>query len=42
MLIFKKEIIRQKMINIAKQIRPLLGGADSAGMVVALNHRNNQ
>jgi len=29
------------MINIAKQIRPLLGGAECAGMV-ALNHRNNQ
>jgi hypothetical protein len=29
------------MINIALQIRPLLGGADCAGMV-ALNHRNNQ
>ena len=29
------------MINIAIQIRPLLGGADCAGMV-ALNHRNNQ
>ena len=28
------------MINIAKQIRPLLGGAECAGMV-ALNHRNN-
>ena len=28
------------MINIAIQIRPLLGGADCAGMV-ALNHRNN-
>jgi len=28
------------MTNIVKQICPLLGGADCAGMV-ALNHRNN-
>ena len=29
------------MINIVLQIRPVLGGADCAGMV-ALNHRNSQ
>jgi hypothetical protein len=29
------------MINIVLQIRPVLGGAECAGMV-ALNHRNSQ